>query len=85
MVRAIREIVTAGIGGRVQLDVPDLKPGDRAEVIVLLGEQASHPEASPADPLTALDRLQTALGLNREAADAWARAATDERHASSRI
>jgi hypothetical protein len=77
--------VTAGIGGRVQLDVPDLKPGDRAEVIVLLGEQASRPEASPADPLAALDRLQTALGLDRDAADAWARATIDERRASSRL
>jgi hypothetical protein len=85
MVRAIREIVTAGTGGRVQLDVPELKAGDRAEVIVLLGELGDASRASPADPIDALGRLQRAAGLGHAAAAAWATAATDERHASSRL
>ena len=84
MVRAIREIVTAGAGGRVQVDVPDLKPGDRAEVIVLLGELASAPIA-PNDPIEALDRLQRAANLGDLAAQAWAASAKEERRESSRL
>ena len=86
MVRAIREIVTAGAGGRVQLDVPGLKSGERAEVIVLLGElDAGSAQVTGTNPTDALTRLQTAVNLDRGAADAWANDALNERRASSRL
>ncbi|MGB7160501.1 MAG: hypothetical protein WBD40_20720 [Tepidisphaeraceae bacterium] len=45
MVAAIRQNVTVQAGGVVQVRSPDLKPGARAEVIVLVEDQAEFPRS----------------------------------------
>lgn len=35
MIHAIKQLVTVQAGGRIELDAPGLKPGSRAEVIIL--------------------------------------------------
>ena len=81
MVRAIREIVTVGPGGKIELKASDLPQGARAEVIVLVEPDQ---ERSPISPLEAFEALQRSLGLTAEAAEEWVRQAAEERKASSR-
>ena len=79
--RAIREIVTVGPGGKIELKASDLPQGARAEVIVLVEPDQ---ERSPISPLEAFEALQRSLGLTAEAAEEWVRQAAEERKASSR-
>jgi hypothetical protein len=81
MVRAIREIVTVGPDGKIELHAPELRQGSRAEVIVLTEPDQ---EQTPVSPLEAFEALQRSLGLTPEAAEEWIRQAADERKASSR-
>jgi len=81
MVRAIREIVTVGPGGKIELKASDFPQGARAEVIVLVEPDQ---ERSPISPLEAFEALQRSLGLTAEAAEEWVRQAAEERKASSR-
>jgi hypothetical protein len=74
MVAAIRQTVTVGAGGRVEVQSPELKEGTRAEVIVLV-EQA----AAPASPLAAFERLQQGLGLDAAGAAEWSNRVREER------
>ncbi|MGB7159289.1 MAG: hypothetical protein WBD40_14570 [Tepidisphaeraceae bacterium] len=76
MVAAIRQTVTIGAGGRVEVQSPQLKEGSRAEVIVLLEDPSS-----PASKLAALDRLQKSLNLDETRAREWIRQAREERQA----
>jgi len=76
MVAAIRQLVTITSPGTLQLHAPELKPGDRAEVIVLIESATSEQTLSP---LQALDALQKSLNLTPEAAQAWVKLARQER------
>lgn len=77
MVAALRQIVTVGEGGRIEVRSPELKEGERAEVIVLLEEQP----ISIAHMLAALDKLQESLKLDDTKTEQWIRAAREEREA----
>jgi hypothetical protein len=81
MVRAIREIVTVGPDGKIDLRAPELRQGSRAEVIVLI---EADQERTPLSPSEAFEALQQGLGLTAEAAEEWVRQAAEERKASSR-
>ena len=74
MVAAIRQTVTVGPGGRVEVQSPRLKEGSRAEVIVLLEEPTG-----PAGQLAAFDRLQKRLNLDARRAREWSEQARAER------
>jgi hypothetical protein len=74
MATAIRQTVTIGSGGRVEVRSPQLKEGSRAEVIVLLED--STPIATK---LAALDQLQKSLNLDEARAREWVRQVRDER------
>jgi hypothetical protein len=82
MVRAIREIVTVGPDGKIELRAPELRQGARAEVIVLV--ESDQGQQTPVSPLEAFEALQRSLDLTPEAAEEWIRQAADERKASSR-
>jgi len=69
MVTAIRQSVTIQPGGLVELRSPELKEGERAEVIVLLEGR----RLSTADKPAALDRLQSSLNLLDQQIDQWIR------------
>ena len=72
---SIRQNVTVKPGGLIEVRSPELKEGEQAEVIVLLDKQP----ASIACRLAALDQLQKSLNLDHAMADAWIRAARQER------
>ena len=74
MVAAIRQTVTVGAGGRVEVQSPELEEGARAEVIVLV-EQA----IAPTSPLAAFERLQKCLSLDAARAAQWSNQVRDER------
>lgn len=78
MVAAIRQTVTVGAGGRVEVQSPQLKEGARAEVIVLLEEPPSA-EATVAAKLAALDQLQRSLNLDEARAREWVNQVRQER------
>jgi hypothetical protein len=82
MVRAIREIVTVGPDGRIELQASELPQGSRAEVIVLI---ESDPAKPAPDALEAFDALQRSLAMTPEAAEEWVRRAAEERKVSSRL
>lgn len=97
MVAAIRKTVTVGPNGRIEIDAPQLPPGTRAEVIVLLPRPAEPARqdntARPVDgksagvpnsAISALDALQNALNLDKQAADRWAASVRAERLATPR-
>jgi len=78
MVAAIRQTVTIQSAGTVEVHSPELRAGDRAEVIVLIeGAECRQVGSS----LEALDALQASLQLTMPTAADWARAAEVERHA----
>jgi len=76
MVAAIRQSLTITSSGTLQVHAPELKPGDRAEVIVLIEPSAAE---SALTPMQALDALQKSLNLTPEAAEAWSKTARQER------
>jgi hypothetical protein len=82
MVAAIKQTVTVGPGGVVQVTSPELQPGTRAEVIVLVQsvDQKSEPSADEA-PLTSFigsgkgsfSSIEEADAFIRNERDAWDR------------
>jgi hypothetical protein len=78
MVAAIRQTVTIQSSGTVEVHSPELRAGDRAEVIVLIEGAECRPASSP---LEALDALQASLQLTAPAAADWTRRARAEREA----
>jgi len=74
MVAAIRQTVTVGPGGRVEVQAPELTEGSRAEVIVLVENVTS-----PAAQLAAFERLQAGLNLDAARARQWSEQARTER------
>ena len=68
MVAAIRQTVTVQTAGTVEVRSPELRAGDRAEVIVLIEGAECRPAGSP---LAALDALQASLQLTATAAAEW--------------
>ena len=75
MVAAIRQTVTIQSGGTLEVHSPQLRAGDRAEVIILL-EEPRLPSAS-----SALDALQANLKLTGPTATQWAQQTRLERQA----
>lgn len=76
MVAAIRQTVTIQSAGTVEVRSPELRAGDRAEVIVLI-EGAECRPACP--PLEALGTLQASLQLTALTAADWIQRAHGER------
>jgi hypothetical protein len=74
MVQALKQRITIGAGGRVQIDHTDLPEGRAAEVIVLLEEPAS-PAARPLSSLFGAWKGQFA---SPEEVDAYVRELRDE-------
>jgi hypothetical protein len=74
MVAPIKQTVTVQPDGHIEIRSPQLRPGARAEVIVLM-EQENKPSALT--PLEAFQKLQDSLKLTPEAAQKW----IDEAHA----
>jgi hypothetical protein len=82
MVRAVKQTVTVGPGGMVEIRSPELLEGSRAEVIVLVESAATTPtQQEIAERLEALDRLQKALNLTPESAEKWMAEIRQEREA----
>ena len=77
MVAALRQTVTVGPGGRVEVQSPQLKEGARAEVILLLEEAAA--STAPTGQLAALDRLQKRLNVDEARAQQWSSQVRAER------
>lgn len=72
MVKAIRQHVTVGPGGIVEVQSPDLPVGAEAEVIVLVDQPASAPNAADAaERLAAFRKLRKELNLTPESAAKW--------------
>lgn len=83
MVRAVRQQVTVGPDGSVAIRSPELPPGARAEVIVLV-ESLGTPEPQPTDAaarLALLDEIQRKLNLTPEKTEAWLKQVREEREA----
>ena len=69
MVAAIRQIVTVSTAGTLEIKSPELSPGTRAEVIVLLEAAPAHHKST--ERLAALDALQKSLSLTTSVAAEW--------------
>ena len=74
MVAAIRQTVTIGPGGKIEVQSPELLEGRRADVTVVMEESPSI-----ARKLAALDRLEKSLNLDEAKAEAWKREVREER------
>lgn len=72
MVRAIRQFVTIRSGGVIEIRSPDLPPGARVEVIVMLDEPSD-----PAVPISSLFGKTRGLFKNAGEVDAHLRAERD--------
>jgi hypothetical protein len=72
MVAAIKQQVTVGEDGTIVVRGTDLKPGTRAEVIVLVESQPAAPADKPMSQLEAFRALQASMNLSPEAAEKWA-------------
>ena len=77
--RVVRQTVTVGEGGRIQLDLPELAAGTRAEVTVTA--QPSTARSNRTERLAAFDRLVASMQLDEAAASEWIRQLRDERGA----
>jgi hypothetical protein len=79
MVQALKQRVTIGAGGRVQIDASDLPEGRTAEVIVLVEEApvASKPEARPTRLSDFIGKAKGSFA-SAEEADAYIRELRDE-------
>lgn len=76
MVQAIKQRITVGAGGRIQIDHTDLPEGRTAEVIVLLDDPtAVNP---PARSLSSLFGACQGQFASAEEADAYVRNLRDE-------
>ena len=88
---AIRQTVTVGPNGRIEICASDIPAGTSAEVIVVLPDSSTegHPRPPHAgsNGATALDRLtalQRAMEMDVKSAAAWAERVRSERSASPR-
>jgi hypothetical protein len=81
MVTAIRQTVTIQSGGTLEVRSPELRAGDRAEVIVLIEEK---PGQASGLTLAALNELQASLKLTASEAAVWVEQAGNERKAFGR-
>lgn len=73
MVNAVRQRVTVGPGGIIEVKSPDLPEGAEAEVIVLVEQQQrpSPDAAQVASRLAAFRQLQKEMNLTPESAAKW--------------
>ena len=78
MVAAIRQTVTVGADGRIEIRSPDLRPGAQAEVIVFVESATPQP---PLTQLEALQKLQATINLTPEGARQWMDEVRAERRA----
>jgi hypothetical protein len=78
-ITAVRQVTTVQPGGRIELSSPDLPPGARAEVIVLIESPAARMPGAGQDALQALDALQQSVALDRPAAAQWTQVLRAER------
>ena len=83
MVAAIRQRVVVKKGGVVEVRSDELKPGDSAEVIVLVEAEDDPAPTRETDQVKAFEALQRSMGLKPDAAAAWAAEARRERKAAS--
>lgn len=84
MVRAVRQTVTVGPCGSIELRSSELPVGSRAEVIVLVDSAPESPtQQEIAERLAALDEIQRRLALTPEATEAWLKQVREEREAST--
>jgi hypothetical protein len=60
MITAFRHKVTVGSNGRIEINAPELKPGEKAEVIVLV-ESRKPKQAGHRQVITAADLLASGL------------------------
>jgi hypothetical protein len=74
MVAAIRQLVTEGSDGRIEIRAPELRAGAQAEVIVLMQDTSSA-------GVVALDLLQNAMKLDAAGAARWTEQVKAERAA----
>ena len=82
MVAAIKQTVTVGEGGRIEIPTSHLAPGTRVDVVV----QVDQPSAGTAgeSQLDALRALQASMQLDAAAAERWAQEVRAERDGSRR-
>jgi hypothetical protein len=83
MVRAIKDRVTVGAGGRIEIARPDLPEGTQAEVIILVEEPAGTQPGASLDrnirPLTSfIGKCRGTYGNTPEEADRYLRELRDE-------
>jgi len=78
MTAAIRQTVTVGPGGKVEVQSAELTEGARAEVIVLV-ESAKHSQSTAQEQLEALKKLQDSFKLTPETTQKWIDEARAER------
>jgi hypothetical protein len=84
MVTAIRQHVTIGPGGVVEIRSPELPEGAEADVIVLVERlTGSQRSITPAASAQLFESIQRSLNLSPEAAASWTDQARDERRESS--
>jgi len=77
MVAAIKQIVTVGPGGLVQVTSPQLPVGARAEVIVLVEEPSKESVAIPSQSLSAFIGAGQGCFSSVDQADAFIRGERD--------
>ena len=79
MVAAIKQVVTVGPGGTVQVTAPELKAGTRAEVIVLLqSADQNPPHTKPDQPLASFIGAGKGCFSSIEETDTFIRSERDE-------
>lgn len=71
MVSAIRQIVTVSPNGTLEIHAPELAPGVRAEVIILLGTTDSQMADPAQTPLMVWEALQKSLAISAPIAEKW--------------
>ena len=81
MVAAIRQLVTVKSGGVIEIRSPELEPGSRAEVIVLVDSARAPAAVDQGRPLAAFIGAAAASFTSVEQVDAFIR---DERDAWGR-
>lgn len=80
--KVVRQTVTVGEGGRIQLELPELAAGTRAEVTVTT-EAPTPTDVEIAAKLAAFDALVESLNLDEAAAATWMREVREMREESS--
>lgn len=72
MLAAIRQTLTVKGDGALEICSPELRAGDRADVVVFVSQRSQTPDTVAAmTPLQALHALQASMKLTPEAAEKW--------------